>query len=187
MVVPLVELHPTEHHPRSTRADIPLTTPLRLALALLCAAAAACARPASTDTAADAAGIDSLNARLSRAYRDRDPALYSTLWTDSGAFEWAATPTVRGPTALGEMARGIWAGERDVELRVRPGTRRIAGDHATEFGAFEQAWTDSAGKRSTEYGRYVTYLLRQPDGSWRMDRFFGFEDSVRPAPRPPAS
>jgi len=37
----------------------------------------------------------------------------------------------------------------------------------------------------TEFGRYVAFLLRQQDGSWRMDRFFGFEDSTRPrSPRP---
>ncbi len=35
----------------------------------------------------------------------------------------------------------------------------------------------------TEFGRYVALLARQPDDSWRMDRFFGFSDSTRSAKR----
>jgi len=66
-----------------------------------------------------------------------------------------------------------------MDLRLTVSARRVAPDHATEFGAFEQSWRDSRGVRMTEYGRYVSLLLRQADGRWRMDRFFGFEDSTR--------
>jgi len=127
------------------------------------------------------AGIDALNARLVDAYKRRDPQAYAALYTDSAVFEWPAINNVRGPTALGAMAQDIWAGERDVELRLKISSRRVAADHATEFGAFEQWWTDSAGVRRTEFGRYVSYLVKQGDGSWRLDRFFGFEDSTRVA------
>lgn len=128
------------------------------------------------------AGIDSLNARLVRAYQNRDPKAYAALYTDSAVFEWPAFNTVRGPVALGEMARSNWAGERDVDLRLTVSNRRLAADQATEFGAFQQLWTDSAGARMIEFGRYVTVLARQRDGGWRIDRFFGFEDSTRRAP-----
>jgi uncharacterized protein (TIGR02246 family) len=158
-------------------------------MAALVGIAAGCApaapRAAAVDTAAAHAGLDSLNARLSDAYRRRDPAAYSALYTDSGVFEWPAIDPVRGRSALAEMARGIWAAERDVELRLTVSTRRLATDHATELGAFEQTWTDSAGVRRSEFGRYATVVARQGDGSWRLDRFLGFEDSVRVAdPRP---
>ena len=155
----------------------------RIRSTLLCFAALACATPPSSTSDANA-GIDSLNARLVRSYRDRDPRAYGALYTDTAVFEWPAFNAVRGPAALAAMARSNWAGERDVELRLDVANRRIVGDHATEFGAFQQSWTDSTGARMTEYGRYVTYFLRQRDGSWRMDRFFGFEDSTRPAVRP---
>ena len=92
---------------------------------------------------------------------------------------------MRGPAALAEMARTNWASLRDMDLRLAVASRRLATDHATEFGAFEQAYTDSAGARFTEYGRYVAVLARQPDGSWRMDRFLGFEDSTRARPARP--
>jgi ketosteroid isomerase-like protein len=150
----------------------------RLAIVLsFCAAAACAARPAST---ADAnAGIDSLNARIVAAYRAHDPKLYATLWTDSARFEWPAFNTVRGPAALAEMARNNWTSLRAMDLRLDISTRRVSGDNATEFGAFQQSYTDSSGARFTEYGRYASYLLRQQDGRWLMDRFFGFEDSTR--------
>jgi ketosteroid isomerase-like protein len=156
-----------------------------LAAAAGCAAVLACAPtpPSAESAGADAAnaGIDALNARLVEAYRTRDPAAYGALYTDAAVFEWPAFNSVRGPAALAVMARENWAGQSDVDLRLLVSARRLAPDHATEFGAFEQSWTDSARVRRTEFGRYVSLLVRQADGSWRMERFFGFEDSTRAA------
>jgi ketosteroid isomerase-like protein len=157
-----------------------------IALCFASAAATACARPARTDDARSNAGIDSLNARVVDAYRKHDAQAYGALYTDTAVFEWPAFNTVRGPAALSAMARENWASLRDMDLELTVASRRIAPDHATEFGAFEQSWTDSAGARMTEYGRYVSVLVPGKDGSWRMDRFFGFEDSTRAGPpRPP--
>jgi len=140
----------------------------------------ACAGPAASTRDANA-GIDSLNARLVAAYHNRDPKAYAALFTDSAVFEWPAFNSVRGPANLASMARDNWAAERDVDLKLNVSARRLASDHATEFGAFQQAWTDSSGARMIEYGRYATSLVRSADGSWRMDRWLGFEDSTRRA------
>jgi len=145
------------------------------------AACLACSQPPRPSAGEAMAGIDSLNARIIRAYRSHDPVAYAALYTDTALFEWPAFNTVRGPTALAAMARDNWASLRDMDLRLSVSSRRVAADHATEFGAFEQSWRDSSGTRMTEFGRYVSLLLRQADGSWRMDRFFGFEDSTRRA------
>ncbi len=150
----------------------------RSVVVLLGSACLACAQP-SRPAAEASAGIDSLNARIVQAYRSHDPQAYAALYTDTAVFEWPAFNTVRGSTALAAMARENWASLRDMDLRLTVATRRVAPDHATEFGAFEQSWRDSGGVRMTEFGRYVALLLRQQDGSWRMDRFFGFEDSTR--------
>jgi len=138
-----------------------------------------CASRAASSVGDAGGGLDSLNARLVNAYRARDPQAYGALYTDSAVFEWPAFNTVRGPKALADMARSNWADERNVDLKLAVANRRIAPDQATEFGAFQQAWTDSAGVRRTEFGRYVTSFVRQKDGGWKMDRFFGFEDSTR--------
>jgi ketosteroid isomerase-like protein len=139
-----------------------------------------CSRSPERLPAGDAsAGIDSLNRRVIQAYRDHDPRAYGALYTDSAVFEWPAFNTVRGRAGLVAMARSNWASLADMDLRLTVSSRRVASDHATEFGAFQQSWRDPKGLRRTEFGRYVTVLARQPDGRWLIDRFFGFEDSTR--------
>src|SRR5712664_4289990 len=151
----------------------------RVVVVLLGSACLACAQPSRPSAGEATAGIDSLNTRIVRAYRSHDPQAYAALYTDTAVFEWPAFNTVRGPAALAAMARSNWVSLKDMDLRLTVATRRLAPDHATEFGAFEQSWRDSRGVRMAEFGRYVALLLRQQDGSWRMDRFFGFEDSTR--------
>jgi ketosteroid isomerase-like protein len=140
----------------------------------------ACSQAPRQSVSEGAAGIDSLNARVVRAYRTRDPQAYGTLYTDSAIFEWPAFNTVRGRAGMEAMARSNWAALDEMDLRLTVSARRVAPDHATEFGSFEQSWRDSSGVRMTEFGRYVTVLTRGDDGTWRIDRFFGFADSTRP-------
>ncbi len=163
----------------------PVLSASRVVVVLLGSACLACAQPSRPSAGEATAGIDSLNARIVQAYRSHDPQAYAALYTDTAVFEWPAFNTVRGPTALAAMARENWALLKDMDLRLTVATRHVTPNHATEFGAFEQSWRDASGARVTEFGRYVAFLLRQQDGSWRMDRFFGFEDSTRPrSPRP---
>ena len=157
----------------------------KVTISASCIAAIACTHGARTSAATTNAAIDSLNARVVDAYRRHDPKAYGALYTDTAVFEWPAFNTVRGPAALSAMARDNWTALRDMDLKLTVASRRVAPDHATEFGAFEQSWTDSAGTRMTEFGRYVSVLVPEKDGSWRMDRFFGFEDSTRAAPPGP--
>jgi len=156
----------------------------RLLVPLVLGAVFACS-PTPSASPADGAsrGIDSLNARLVQAYRDHDPAKYAALFTDSAIFEWPAIASVRGRSALGAMARENWASLRNMDLKLTVASRRIAGDHATEFGAFEQSWDGDGGARNMEFGRYTVALVRQSDGVWLMDRFLGFEDSTRTGAR----
>ena len=155
-------------------------TKTQLSLAILSVwASLACATEQRTSSGATSldAGVDSLNARISKAYRDHDPVAYGALFTDSAVFEWPAFTTVRGRAGLEAMARTNWAALRDMDLRLDVAHRRVAPDHVTEFGAFQQSYADSAGAKSIEYGRYVAVLVPRSDG-WRMDRFFGFSDST---------
>jgi len=141
--------------------------------------------PARTSAVDPNAGarIDSMNAKLSAVYHARDSKAYPLLFTDSAVFEWPATPNVSGRAGLEALARDGWKPLDDLALRVVPTSRRIGADHATEFGAFEESWRDSTGGRKIEFGRYAEVLARQPDGSWLIDRFLGFEDSTVTRPR----
>jgi len=159
-----------------------MTELLRAGLLPLLACLACAAQPESSARDANAS-IDSLNARVVQAYRSHDPTAYGALYTNSAVFEWPAFDTRRGSAKLAIMAKENWATLRDMDLKLTVANRRIESGHATEFGAFEQSWRDSTGGRMTEYGRYVTVVVRQPDGRWLMDRFFGFEDSTRATAR----
>jgi|SRR6266542_1052045 len=159
-----------------------MSASLKVAIVSLCIVGLACSQPSRPSAGEATAGIDSLNAALVQAYRTHDPQAYAALFTDTAVFEWPAFNTVRGPADLVAMARSNWASLSDMDLRLTVATRRVAPDHATEFGAFEQSWRDSSGVRMTEFGRYVAVLVRQQDGKWLMDRFFGFEDSTRRSP-----
>jgi ketosteroid isomerase-like protein len=141
---------------------------------------AACSEAPRRSASEASAGIDSLNVHVVQAYRNRDPQTYAALFTDSAVFEWPAFNTVRGRAGLEAMARSNWASLNDMDLQLTVASRRVASNHATEFGAFQQSWRDSNGVRMTEFGRYVVSLARQGDSSWRIDRFFGFADSTRP-------
>ena len=156
-----------------------MKTSIRAAVMPFLIFSAACSEaPRQPDSDAGAA-IDSLNARLVQAYRSHDPQAYGALYTDSAVFEWPAFNTVRGRAGTEAMARSNWASLKDMDLQLTVSSRRFASDHATEFGAFQQSFSDSSGSRMTEFGRYVAVLARQPDSSWLIDRFFGFSDSTR--------
>ncbi|PYP75373.1 MAG: hypothetical protein DMD35_21600 [Gemmatimonadetes bacterium] len=156
---------------RSTHARIALT------LVVLGATLACSDKQHSLAGSTDVnAAVDSLNARISKAYRDHDPVAYGRLFTDSAVFEWPAFETVRGRAGLEAMARENWMSLSEMDLKLDVAHRRVASDHVTEFGAFQQAYRDTSGKH-TEYGRYVAVLVPSGDG-WRMDRFFGFSDST---------
>jgi ketosteroid isomerase-like protein len=151
--------------------------------AAVCVAAACSPAPATFSASTANAGIDSLNARLSQAYRDRDPVAYGALYTDSALFEWPAFNSVRGRSGMEAMARSNWASLKDMDLKLIVSTRRVQADQATEFGAFEQSYSDSSGARMIEFGRYVVSLARDSTAGWQIDRFFGFADSSRAAPK----
>lgn len=157
-----------------------MSTSVGAALIPLFFLAAGCSQAPGRSSASEAsAGIDSLNTRIIQAYRSHDPQSYAALYTDSAVFEWPAFNTVRGRAALEAMARSNWTSLDDMDLKLTVASRRIAANHATEFGAFQQSWSDPKGVRMTEFGRYVTLLVREGDNAWRIDRFFGFEDSTR--------
>jgi ketosteroid isomerase-like protein len=162
-----------------------IKTSIAAAFILLFTLGTACSEAPRRSASVASAGIDSLNARTVQAYRKHDPQMYGTLYTDSAVFEWPAFNSVHGRAGMEAMARDNWTSLKDMDLKLTVSSRRVGPDHATEFGSFEQSWTDSSGNRMVEFGRYVTVLARRKDGRWLIDRFFGFEDSTRSVPRRP--
>src|SRR2546429_5987998 len=86
------------------------------AVASLGIACLACAQSPRSSAHDAAAGIDSLNARIVRAYRTHDPQAYAALYTDTAVFEWPPFHTVRGPPGLAGMARENWGSLKCIDL-----------------------------------------------------------------------
>src|SRR5438445_10516425 len=120
-----------------------------VAVVSLCIVGLAC-QPSRPSTGEAAAGIDSLNAALVRAYRSHDPRAYAALYTDTAVFEWPAFNTVRGPAELAAMARSNWASVSDMDLRLTVAARRLAPAHTTEFSSLQQYWRDTNRARRNE-------------------------------------
>src|SRR5687768_13664594 len=94
----------------------------------------ACSHSPETASADANAGIDTLNVRLTEAYRSRDPLKYAAVFTDTAVFEWPAFNTVRSRAGLEAMARSNWPALSDMDLQLTVAARRLASNHATEFG-----------------------------------------------------
>src|SRR2546427_6520769 len=125
---------------------------ITVAVVSLCIVGLAC-QPSQPSTGEAAAGIDSLNAALVRAYRSHDPRAYAALYTDTAVFEWPAFNTVRGPAELAAMARSNWASLSDMDLRLTVAAPPVAPHHATEVGAFPQTRADSSRAPQMGVGR----------------------------------
>jgi ketosteroid isomerase-like protein len=126
--------------------------------------------------------LSSLHAIVVAAHRERDPAAYAALHSDTVVFEWPMLAPVRGRPALQSLMRENWRVREDLDLDVTLVARRVAGASATEVLTYRESWTDPTGSRVTEYGRFVLMLSRASDGRWLIDRFFGFSDSTASVP-----
>src|SRR3989442_4842584 len=95
---------------------------ISVAVVSLCIVGLAC-QPSRPSTGEAAAGIDSLNAALVRAYRSHDPRAYAALYTDTAGFEWPAFHNVWGPAELAAEARSKWASLSGIGLRLTGAAR----------------------------------------------------------------
>ena len=97
-----------------------MSASIKVTILSLCIVGVSCSQAPQPSTGQASAGIDSLNARLVRAYQTSDPQAYAALYTDTAVFEWPAFNTVRGHAELEAMARSNWATLRDMDLKGAP-------------------------------------------------------------------
>jgi ketosteroid isomerase-like protein len=131
------------------------------------------------DRAADAAAeLDALSERVVAAHRARDTRALAALQTDSVVFEWQGASTSYGRRDFESRMRSNWAQRNDLDLVLHLSARRVEGNRATEVLHYTETWRETPDALTSEYGRYVVLLLRQPDREWRIERWIGFTDSV---------
>jgi uncharacterized protein (TIGR02246 family) len=131
------------------------------------------------DRADDAvAELDALSERVAAAHRARDPGALAALQTDSVVFEWQGASTSYGRRDFESRMRSNWAQRNDLDLVLHLSARRVDGNRATEVLHYTETWRETPDTLTSEYGRYVVLLLRQPEREWRIERWIGFTDSV---------
>jgi ketosteroid isomerase-like protein len=139
-----------------------------------------------TATAQPPAAVDSVYAAFSRAYRTYDAELLRSLYTADCRYLPARSsvgvqPCEEAMEGFEAMFEGARAGARRLEIAFRFVDRAAAGGLAYDVGyyaltAIEPGVPDGT-PPTVAYGKFVTVLKRQPDGSWRIH-----VDGFSPAP-----
>ncbi len=148
---------------------LPLVIPVNLLAQDDRASSAIIADTAHSQALADARkAIDRGNALWVEAWKNGDPALLSSLFSDDGCMLAGHGKLIKGrPQILGrykEVMKGTGPGVRAVVTTV---DLWLDGDTAYETGKYSYTY-EEGGKSVTEGGRYVTTWRRQTDGSWKI-------------------
>jgi uncharacterized protein (TIGR02246 family) len=125
--------------------------------------------------------VDAIFAKYSASLGAGDADAWSTLWTDDGVQLAPDAPPVVGKAAIREKLRDLLAHFR-FDMRIRTEEVHTAGDWAFARGMYAATLTPKAGGAAIPIdGKFLTILLRQADGSWRIYR--DIFNSNTPPPR----
>lgn len=138
----------------------------RIALVLLAVALG------GTAAAQTPAGIDSVYAAFSQAYATTDADLIRSIYTEDCRYLPAHTGHVQTcEEALGGFAAMFAGAEADggrLAIEFAFVDRQIDGDLATDVGYYHLTSTPADGEPGHGYGKFVTVLVREADGRWRI-------------------
>jgi uncharacterized protein (TIGR02246 family) len=153
-----------------------------LSLSLLCFLLG-CGLPAPSTVVLPAvpAGADSVYARFSRAYRERDPETVRDLYTPEALYLQGEGPIQRGQAMISQGFTNMFSQARSQEMlldiQFRFERREARPDVVIDVGYYLLSQTNSDGHREEYAGKFVTVLQPQADEKWRF-----VLDSYTPAP-----
>lgn len=150
----------------------------RSTVALVSLILSGCGMSLQDEAAVVHAELDSLGVRIVEAHRARDPGAFAALHTESVVFEWRGGSTSRGRAEFEAQMRRNWATRNELDLQLHRPIRRVAGEFATEVNAYRETWRSHPDTLTSEHGRYVVLIARQPDRRWLIEHWIGFTDSV---------
>jgi len=144
---------------------------------------AACQPKADTaGLAADEKAIRDLEARWNAMIAARDLVGVVGLYAEDGAMLAAGTPMAKGPTAVGEAWKGLFA-TPGLNLVITPVDIRVAGsrDLASDRGTYALTLTDPNGQQVNDKGKYVVVWKKVGD-DWKVDSDMFSSDLPAPVP-----
>jgi uncharacterized protein (TIGR02246 family) len=141
-----------------------------------------CARPAILPVPDARPAVDAIFAKYAASLSAGDADGWAKLWTEDGVQMPPDAPPVVGKSQIREKLRSLLAQFR-FEMRIHTEEVRTAGDWAFARGMYAATLTPKAGGPEIPIdGKFMTILVRQSDGSWRIYRDI-FNSNLPPAGR----
>lgn len=167
--------------------------PVQSRLTIVAFALAACAAPATEQTAATAAAapdpaavratIEALNASNMAAIGSGDSARTMgvlTHYEDGARMMFPGMPSMDGRAAIESGIGSMLSGAKFSDMSGATTDVIVAGDYAIETGTFQWTVTPKGGKPMTDKGKYITVWHKQADGSWKIVRDINNSDLAPP-------
>jgi uncharacterized protein (TIGR02246 family) len=134
----------------------------------------------AVDTAAVVAGVADLWARWQVADTANDVQSLGAMATEDARFDVKGMPPLVGRAAILEVMTPMYAQIDYLEATVSPTTTiPVTNDLAHQAGTWMERYTVKGEKgEKVDYGRYISAMVRGPDGQWRWAYYMGFADST---------
>jgi uncharacterized protein (TIGR02246 family) len=129
------------------------------------------------------AGLDSVYAKFSKAYRDLDHEMVGGLYTLDAAYLVPGQNLTTGRDNITPTFKSFFDhvrnGKGRMEITFRIVQRRVSKDMAYDVGIFTLTQYDSAGKSNSGQGKFVVVAVKQKNGEWRF-QVDGYSDMAKP-------
>lgn len=137
-------------------------------VAALAATTSAGCRPAVDTRAAADALLQRDKAWAAAAASSTNVDSIVGFWSANALVMMPGAPTLRGTAAISAMVKSSLASP-GFHISWVPDSAIVAtsGDLGYTFGTNTMTMADSAGRSTTEHGRYVTIWAKEADGQWR--------------------
>ncbi len=138
-----------------------------------------CSSGGETDSGAATEAINEFWVEYASTYSAGDIDAWVSLWTEDGVQMPPGEPPVVGKDQIIVRNQGV-ADTFAVEMDIDNEEVNVAGDLAYSRGTFTSVLTPREGGQSISVdGKFMTILVRQSDGSWKIHRDI-FNSNVSP-------
>ncbi len=152
---------------------------ISVAIAAIVLMVVACNSDQATDTAEDTMKIDSIWADYEAGWESGDIDAWISLWTHDGIQMPPNEPPVIGRDRIRERNAAVLE-QFAVNFDITNEEVGVGRDFAYSRGVYSATLTPKDGGQAIPLdGKFMTILMRQPDGSWKIHRDI-FNSNVAP-------